>query len=168
MSDPKLLPPDQNAAGEFDHEIDVAAIRKLGIILALTIVAGFVVCIPILRHFAREAAAAAPPPSPFAQQLAARQAPLPHLQVDTTRDVKRLRTAEAQQLTSYGWVAADQATARVPIERAMALLAAQHAAAAAAEPASEVALAEAAGAVDAPPAVASATPPPAAAGENQP
>jgi hypothetical protein len=47
--------------------------------------------------------------------------PAPHLQVDPLGDLARERAREERLLTSYGWTSADHTTARIPIDRAMAL-----------------------------------------------
>jgi hypothetical protein len=49
--------------------------------------------------------------------------PLPRLQVRPQADLLSLRAAEVQRLESYGWVDPRAGIARIPIERAMALLA---------------------------------------------
>ena len=47
----------------------------------------------------------------------------PQLQVSPARDLAEKRRAEDDVLTSYGWIDADKAVVRIPIERAMDLLA---------------------------------------------
>jgi hypothetical protein len=49
--------------------------------------------------------------------------PPPRLQIDPKADLDRLHAAENRQLESYGWVDRGQGVARIPIERAMQLLA---------------------------------------------
>lgn len=55
------------------------------------------------------------------QQTARVVPPAPHLQLDPFADLARLQARENNLLHSYGWTSADRSTARIPIERAMAL-----------------------------------------------
>ena len=56
------------------------------------------------------------PPRPFAP---------PRLQTDPVSDLNRLKAQQRAQLTGYGWVDGDRGLARIPIERAMDLIAAR-------------------------------------------
>lgn len=49
--------------------------------------------------------------------------PQPRLQVDPKGDLARLRSAESRELAGYGWADRERRIVRIPIERAMALLA---------------------------------------------
>jgi len=55
------------------------------------------------------------------QQTARIEPPAPHLQRDPFADLARLRAREDRTLHSYGWTSPDHDTARIPIDRAMAL-----------------------------------------------
>jgi hypothetical protein len=48
--------------------------------------------------------------------------PEPRLQVDAPRDLRTLRAAEEETLTTYGWVSREAGVARIPIARAMELI----------------------------------------------
>jgi hypothetical protein len=54
---------------------------------------------------------------------AERQPPAPRLQVDPKLDLDRLRAEEYARLTTYGWADRERRIVRIPIERAMELLA---------------------------------------------
>ena len=56
------------------------------------------------------------------QQTARLVPPAPHLQVDPFADLAQVRAREERLLHSYGWTSADHSTARIPIDRAMALV----------------------------------------------
>lgn len=64
---------------------------------------------------------AGPPPSSMA--LSREVPPLPRLQVSGTVDLKRFREAEEKVLNSYAWVDRDAGIVRIPVERAIELLA---------------------------------------------
>jgi hypothetical protein len=49
--------------------------------------------------------------------------PAPRLQISPTSDLERLRAAEDAVLNSYGWVDRKAGTVRIPISRAMDLVA---------------------------------------------
>ncbi len=68
--------------------------------------------------------ASMPPPSPVARALPPAP-PEPRLQTSPTDDLKALRAAEDAQLNGYAWVDRQAGVVRIPIERAMELLAAE-------------------------------------------
>lgn len=55
------------------------------------------------------------------QQTAQSAPPAPHLQINPFADLAQQRAREDRLLHSYGWTSADHSTARIPIDRAMAL-----------------------------------------------
>lgn len=56
-----------------------------------------------------------------AEQRATPIPPAPRLQVDPFADLAQVQAREQYLLHSYGWTSADHSTARIPIDRAMAL-----------------------------------------------
>ncbi len=64
-----------------------------------------------------------PPDRATAIETSSRPIPGPRLQVNPAGDLAALREHESQILTSYGWVERERGIARIPIDRAMALLA---------------------------------------------
>lgn len=55
------------------------------------------------------------------QQTAQSVPPSPHLQVNPFADLAQQQARESRLLHSYGWTSVDHGTARIPIDRAMAL-----------------------------------------------
>ena len=51
------------------------------------------------------------------------QVPRPRLQISPRTDLAEMRAAEERELTTYGWVDKEKQTVRIPIDRAMELLA---------------------------------------------
>lgn len=49
--------------------------------------------------------------------------PEPRLQIDAHNELRQMRAAEEAALNSYGWVDKDSGRVRIPIERAMEILA---------------------------------------------
>ncbi len=75
----------------------------------------------LFDYFSARAARLDAPPSPLAE---ARQIfPTPRLQVTPQQDLQAIRAAEDAALESYAWVDRQAGVARIPIDRAMGLLA---------------------------------------------
>ncbi|MEO8603052.1 MAG: hypothetical protein ABI629_10800 [bacterium] len=66
-----------------------------------------------------------PPANPLAAADAAHVPPAPRLQVHPIKDLQELRKAEQDLLTSYAWKDKNTGVVRIPIARAMELLAAR-------------------------------------------
>ncbi|MCK6556171.1 hypothetical protein L6Q96_16575 [Candidatus Binatia bacterium] len=64
-----------------------------------------------------------PPPHPLVVKQELQLPPEPRLQADPVADLQRQRTAEDRLLSTYGWVDAKQGVVRLPVARAMELLA---------------------------------------------
>lgn len=78
---------------------------------------------PLLRFFEAREARESPAASPLAAEYGVVEPPAPRLQVDPAADIARLRASEQAVLDTYGWIDPAQGTVRIPIDRAMALLA---------------------------------------------
>lgn len=65
------------------------------------------------------------PEREFSALQAKQLPPQPRLEVASGAELRQLRAREERLLSSYGWVDKDAGIARIPIERAMALLAQQ-------------------------------------------
>jgi hypothetical protein len=76
-----------------------------------------------------------PEVSPLAAALAPQQPPEPRLQASSARDLLEMRAAEERELTTYGWIDEAAGVVRIPIERAMDLVAMEGLPAAAGRPA---------------------------------
>jgi hypothetical protein len=64
-----------------------------------------------------------PPPSGSALERTELVPPAPRLEVRPQEDLKQVRERESQLLQGYGWIDRDAGVARIPIDRAMAILA---------------------------------------------
>ena len=79
----------------------------------------------LFDHLKEHFAALDPQPAPV---LAGRPKPLPpepRLQPDPVGDLNKMRRAEDQVLTSYGWVDKNAGVVRIPVEQALKLAAAR-------------------------------------------
>ena len=108
----------------YDSELSASGLRRFAIGLALLVILsalgmwGF-------SHLLRSRLAAADPPLPLLPE--AREAwvpPGPALQTHFTTDIERLRAIEDTLLHDYAWVDQPAGRVRIPIERAMELIAA--------------------------------------------
>jgi len=128
MSGPQqeIDPAALEAAVEAGHEVDAVGSRILwmaGItFVVLTVVAILVVWV-LLPLMERNQEAKSPPANPLAAAYGRTEPPAPRLQVDPALDIFDHRAAEKRVLDSYGWVDRQAGVVRIPIERAMALLA---------------------------------------------
>jgi hypothetical protein len=93
-----------------------------GVLLAVTILA-FGSMQWLLRHYAEREARLSPAPTPLAATLGRELPPEPRLQSAPVRDLEELRAFEDAVLQSYGWVDRGAGVMRIPIERAIELLA---------------------------------------------
>lgn len=106
------------------HEITDAhapSIIKFAIGLALVILLSLYAMARLADYFGKHQAQLGPQPSPLVRT---RQVPpLPQLQVTPGADLNQYRTAEDARLDSYGWVDRLNGIIRIPINRAMDLVA---------------------------------------------
>jgi len=119
-------PPVEIERVELHHEetdVNVWAVGKAGIALFLTCIAVLFLVVGVFRYFqAREAARQVPLPA--GMNVDARSLPPePRLQTAPMLDLAEMRAAEDQILNGYGWVDASRGIVRIPIARAMDLLA---------------------------------------------
>ena len=98
----------------------VIAAIVLVVVLVLTAVGGGF----LLLHYTRREARLSAPASPLAD-YGREIPPEPRLQADPLGDLHALRAEEDGLLHGYAWVDRKAGTVRIPIERAMALLADQ-------------------------------------------
>ncbi len=91
------------------------------IALSAVILVVLLVSYALLWRFADIQARSQTPPSPLASTRP--PAPGPRLQVNPAKDIQEMRAAEDATLDSYGWVNPKAGTVRIPIDRAIDLLA---------------------------------------------
>ncbi|MDZ7360586.1 MAG: hypothetical protein ONB46_07645 [candidate division KSB1 bacterium] len=110
-----------NHRGYEASDANVVSLTKFGIGLAIVAAVVLVLMLWLQNFLAAQNQRVTPPASPLAAQ---RQAPpAPRLQVAPARDLHDIRMLEDSVLHSYGWVVRDSGVVRIPIERAMELIA---------------------------------------------
>jgi len=110
-----------NGRGYEESDANVSALAKFGIGLAVISVVVLALMFWLQNFFAAQTKSATPPPSPLAVQRQAPPAPL--LQVAPEKDLQQIHAAEDSILHSYGKVTSDASVVRIPITRAMDLVA---------------------------------------------
>lgn len=108
------------AAGYERQDLNPRSIALFG--AALAVVIGMAVALITLFQWlaARQYAGRQPPRPPVA---AAREAAEPRLQVNGPAELRAMREAEERALNGYGWVDREAGIVRIPIDRAMEILA---------------------------------------------
>jgi hypothetical protein len=76
-----------------------------------------------LDYYAGREAQLSPAANPLTSSYGRQQPPEPRLQTKPVQDLRQMRTAEDAVLNTYGWVDQKAGTVRIPIARAMELLA---------------------------------------------
>ncbi|HKN48231.1 MAG TPA: hypothetical protein VJ144_09690 [Candidatus Polarisedimenticolia bacterium] len=110
--------------GEFDSDLDLRAIVTFGVCLALVLGVVLTIVWLLLGLFRIESLARDPRPSPLREENGPRLPPEPRLQPSPTADMETLRSEEDAILGSYGWVDRPAGIGRIPVERAIDILAA--------------------------------------------
>jgi hypothetical protein len=101
-------------------DVRPASIGLFAVGLVIMIVLVLLVLDWSMRHFEAAAERADPVASPVAGD---QTPPEPRLQTDPAADLARLRRKEDQRLTSYAWADRQKGTVRLPIDRAIDILA---------------------------------------------
>jgi hypothetical protein len=121
----RRLPPDQTPEGAWDHDLNLPGIVKTISILAVVAAAVFAVTAWMVRDYVADARRSDAPPSPFAGEAAKIPAGQPRLATDAVGEIVDLRREEAERLGGYAWVDRRTGVARIPIERAIEIMAAR-------------------------------------------
>ena len=108
------------------RDVNVRNVALAGAVLLVGCVLALVAMSVVFRYFASREAKIQTQPSPLA---AARggpaEPPEPRLQTAPADDLRRLRAAEDAALGGYGWIDEKAGTVRIPIDRAIDLVAAR-------------------------------------------
>ena len=112
--------PADQAGGYEARDLSPLAIGVFGILVAAAIGLGILVAYWFYWYSANEAARTGPQPSALFRQEAPKG---PRLQVDAPKDLHEFLAEEDTVLNGYGWVNRQTGTVRIPIDRAMQILA---------------------------------------------
>jgi len=106
------------------HELSDLSPKKIAlcaIALTLTIIAALAVTYALFQHFLSVATKTEAVPSPLSYTR--EPTPEPHLLVNPGQDLKTMRAEEDKILNSYDWVDREKGIVRIPIDRAIEIIA---------------------------------------------
>lgn len=104
------------------EDIALGAILKMGLGLAVIIVATCAIVFGIYRVLEAREAKPMAPQYPLAAQTEQRLPPEPRLQIHPRRELQDLREVEEKQLATYGWIDRRAELVHVPVDIAMKML----------------------------------------------
>ncbi len=122
ITNPQSALRDGTAVGHEESDTNIRAVLWFAVSLIVTIVVVQIVLVWLLRAFPKPEARI-PSPVAAAASAAAQLPPEPRLQVNAPEDLKMLREHEESVLDSYGWVDKENGIVRIPIDRAIDILA---------------------------------------------
>jgi hypothetical protein len=118
------IPDLENPENRHEHrDVNERAVGKFGIALALLCVVALALLFGLFRYFLSVEQAKNPIPRTIIPTDARKRPPEPQLEETPVLDLERMRQAEDQALNSYGWVDGQNGIVRIPIDRAIDLLA---------------------------------------------
>jgi hypothetical protein len=109
------------APGHELRDLNPKNIALFGAALAAIIVAVLAAAYALFHYYYVGESRARPRPNPLSYNE--EPVPEPRLEVNPGAELKAMKAEEAQTLNSYGWVDRDQGIVRIPIDRAIAILA---------------------------------------------
>jgi hypothetical protein len=123
--EPELNAPDRNRpeAGHEEKDVNVWAVGKFAIFLAALCIGTLFILFGLFRYFQARETRRQPPPAEGVNVDARRLPPEPRLQDKPILDLKQMRDAEDQILGSYEWIDRQNGVVRLPIDRAIDILA---------------------------------------------
>ena len=104
-------------------DVNALALTKFGLAMAALIVVFLFGLWGVFEHLKNREAEVDLPLSPSAMVNTQKQPPEPRLQRYPARDMRDLRSAEDKILHQYAWIDPDKGIVRIPVERAMDLIA---------------------------------------------
>ncbi len=108
-------------AGHEVEDLNPKSIALFAVVLSVVILLVLLVSYGLLRRFSTVEMRSETPPSPLARTRQA--APGPLLQVNPAKDIAEMRAAEDAVLNNYSWVDPKAGIVRIPIDRAIEILA---------------------------------------------
>jgi len=106
-------------------DVNVWAVGKFAIALILLSIFSMAGLFALFRYFIQSTGGPVPPVTREFQLDARKMPPAPQLEVSEPGDLARDRAAEDKLLTTYGWADKPSGTVRIPIERAIDMVAEQ-------------------------------------------
>jgi len=108
---------------EIKPDVNVRAVTRFGLGLGFGIVLVIFLMWFLFDQFAAREARLSPRPEPMEAANPQKEPPEPRLQKTPVLDLKEFRAGEEAILNTYGWVDPEKGIVRIPVERAMELVA---------------------------------------------
>lgn len=109
-----------NGVGHELSDVHVPSLVKGLIVLAVLVVVSVLLMAWMFRGLAARSGEQPPAPLMAPQRVLP---PTPRLQVNPTTDLVEMRATQQQRLSTYGWVDRKAGVVRIPVDRAMELMA---------------------------------------------
>ncbi len=109
------------ASGHEVSDINPKRVALVGLALATVIAVSLLVTYGLFHYFYRGETRTRPLPSPLSYTR--EPTPEPRLSIEPGKDLKTLRSEEDALLKSYGWIDREKGIVRIPIDRAIEILA---------------------------------------------
>jgi len=106
-----------------ETDADTRAITQFGIALALVLVLSQLGLWWLFNSFTRRESKLSPPVSALVRAQAPTEPPEPKLQANPQSDMRMMREKEDTILNHYGWVDPNHGVVRIPVDRALDLVA---------------------------------------------
>jgi hypothetical protein len=105
------------------RDVNILAVTKFGIGLVLTTIASIFLVLGVFRYFELHEVTPPPPTGTGVNVDARRLPPEPRLLENEPENLQRMRSAEDQVLNNYAWADDKRTLVKLPIDRAIELLA---------------------------------------------
>ena len=116
-------PPPDAAVGHEERDLWLRPIALAAAGLTVVVLLVFVAMQVLLTFYAGIESRRSAAPSPLAGAYGMKAPPAPRLQTDPIVDLRELRARDEAQLSGYAWIDRDAGLVRIPIERAIDLVA---------------------------------------------
>jgi hypothetical protein len=136
-TDPHGSPAVQQATGHETRDVHLGGAPRFIVVMTVFLAVTFAFVWFVYVKWRADEVARDVPVSPMAVRDGDRQPPLPRLQTTPYGDLKAFRDSEAQVLDSYAWVDKEKGVVRLPVSRAIELVAERGLPAAIAAPSAE-------------------------------
>ncbi len=104
-------------------DFDIRSVNTFVIGLVVGVIGSALLMWFVFDRYAASAARTSPRPDPMALSDPRKEPPEPRLQKTPVMDLKQFRAGEDEVLHSYGWVDPAKGVVRIPVDRAMELVA---------------------------------------------
>jgi len=111
------------APGHEERDVDVRSVAKFGVGITAGVIFAALLMWFLFDRFAARETRLSPQPEPMASSNPQKQPPEPRLQKSPVIDLHEFRAGEDAFLNSYGWVDPGKGIVRIPVERALELVA---------------------------------------------